>query len=170
MRLTPSMSRGRRRGCSRASTRIVACPLWDSQSVVSQGMRAPFTSSQGALVRYPRRTSASSQLSIDLALLSLGPLVFFYCLAPFGGASSPSFKSSIGLFFLKSGTSFSLRSAGSAGGGGRLGITWVLGTSFEVCPLFLFAIKPLKPILYFKSMSSSSASELVSGRATINLG
>ena len=37
----------------------------------------------------------------------------------------------------------------------------LVGTSFEVDPLFLFTIKPLKSVLYFKSMPSSSSSNLV---------
>ena len=43
------------------------------------------------------------------------------------------------------------------------------GASFKVDPLFLLAIRPFKPGLFFKSMSSSSL-ELVSGQATVNLG
>ena len=38
--------------------------------------------------------------------------------------------------------------------------TWVLGASLEVDPLFLLASRPFKPILYFRSMPSSSSSEL----------
>lgn len=52
--LSPFISLGRKRGCYRALARMVACPLWDSQSVVSQGMGAPFTSSRRAQMRCPR--------------------------------------------------------------------------------------------------------------------
>ena len=133
-------------------------------------MGALSISSHGAQVHCPRRISASSRLPSNLALLSLGSLDFFYYLAPFWGATSPSSKSYDGLFFLKSGMDFNLMLAGSEGGGrGRLGATWVLGASLEVCPLFVLAIKPFKLVLCFRSMLSSS-SELVSGRAAINLG
>ena len=172
VRLRPSISLGRRRGCSETSARRLACPLWDSQSMASQGIGAPSTSSQGAQDRWPRHSSTSSRLSTKLAFLSLGSLAFFYCLAPFWGPTSPSSKSSTCLFFLKSGLTLSPRSAGSCGGrGGRLTKTWVLGTSFEVDPLFLLAIKPPRPILYFRSMPfSSSSSELAPTLATVNFG
>ena len=117
--LRPSISLGRRRGCCWVSARMVACPLYDSQSVASQEMEAPFTSSRAAQKRCPRRNSASSRLSIDLAFLSLGSLVFFCCLVPFWGPTLPSSKSLTGLFFLKSGLIFSPRSVESWGGGGR---------------------------------------------------
>ena len=114
---------------------------------------------------------------MDLAFLSWGSLAFFCYLAPFLGVTSPSSKSSTDLFFLRFRLACSPRSVGSGGGGGRLGGTWILGTSFKVDPLFLFAIKPLKPVLCFKSMPSSSSFELVvtwattifGGRATENL-
>ena len=115
--LRPSISLGRRRGCCWVSARMVACPLYDSQSVASQEMGAPFTSSRAAQERCPRRNSASSRLSIDLAFLSLGSLVFFCCLVPFWGPTLPSSKSLTGLFFLKSGLIFNPRSVGSWGGG-----------------------------------------------------
>ena len=38
--LSPSISRGKRRGYYKASAKYVACPLWDSQSVASQEMGA----------------------------------------------------------------------------------------------------------------------------------
>ena len=48
---------------------------------------------------------------------------------------------------------FSPRFVGGGGGGRRrLGGTWVLGTSFNVDPLFLFASNPFKPDLDFKSV------------------
>ena len=171
VRLRPSMSLGKGRGCSKALARMVACLLWDSQSVASQEMGAFSTSSRRAQERCPQRNSASSRLSTNLAFLSLGSLVFFYCLAPFWGPTSPSSKSSTILFFLKLGLAFSLRSVGSwGGGGGRLGGTWVLGASFKVNPLFLLANRPFKPILYFRSIPSSSSSKLVVTWATINFG
>ena len=45
---------------------------------------------------------------------------------------------------------------------------WILGAFLEVDPLFLLANRPLKPILYFKSMPSSSSSKLFVTWATIN--
>ena len=136
--------------------------------MASQGTRAPSTSSRGAQVHCPRRSSASSRLSTNLALLSLGSLALLCYLAPFGGATSPSFMSSVGIFFRRSEMAFSPRSIRSEGGGeGRLGVTWALGASFKVCPLFLLAIRPFRPILCFRSMPYSS-SELVSNLATIS--
>ena len=129
--------------------------------MASHGMGAPSIYSQGAQVRGPQWTSALSRLSTDLALLSWGSLAFFCCLAPFLGATSPSSKSSTGLFFLRFELACNPRSVGSGGEGGRLGGTWVLGTSFKVDPLFLFTIKPLKPVLYFKSMPYFSSSKLI---------
>ena len=166
--LSPSMSRGRRRGCYKALARYVACPLWDSQSVTSQEMEAPSNSSRGDQVRCPLRTTASSRLSIDLALLSLGSLAFFCCLA-YWGSTSPSSKSSTDLFLLRFGLACNLRSMGRGGGEGRLARTCTLGASLKDCPLFLLAIRPFKPDLYFRSMPSSSISWLVSIQVTINL-
>ena len=124
-------------------------------------MRAPSTSSQGAHKRWPRRNSTLSRLSMDWALLSLGSLVFVCCLTPFWGPTSPSSRSSTTLFFFKFELAFSPTSVGIwGGGGGRLIGTWVLGASFEVYPLFLLANWPFRPVLCFRSMPSSSSSEL----------
>ena len=46
--------------------------------------------------------------------------------------------------------------------------TWVLEASLEVDPLFLLASKPFRPVLYFRSMLSSSFSELFVTWVTIN--
>ena len=168
--LSPSISRGRRRGCCKASTRYVACPLWDSQIVASQEMGAPSISSRGDQVRCPRRTTTSSWLSTNLALLSLSSLAFFCCLTPFWGPTSSSSKSSTIFFLLKFGLAYNPRLVGGGGRGGRLARTCTLGTSLEVGPLFLLGIRPFKPDLCFKSMPSSSTSWLISIWATINLG
>ena len=135
IRLRPSMSLGKRRGCSKALARKVVCPLWDSEIVASQGMGAPPNSSRKAYVRGPRRALApvSSLISTEGARLSL---TFLGCFAPFGGIISPSSPSCAFLFFFKSGQGSSPSTATRGGGGGRLGGTWVLGTSFEVDPLF----------------------------------
>lgn len=127
--LSLSMSRGRRRGCCKASARYVTYPFWDSQIVASQEMGAPSSSSRGDHVHCPLRMAASSQLSTDLALLSLGSLAFFYCLA-FCGPTFPSSRSSIGLFLLRFGLACRPRSVEGGGAGrGRLGGTCTLGTS-----------------------------------------
>ena len=115
VRLRPPMSWERRRDCSKVSTRWVACPLWDSQIMASQGMGAPSIFSWRAQVCGPWHTSALSRLSTDLALLSLESLAFFCCLAPFWGATSPSSKSLTGLFFLRFRLACSLRSVGGWG-------------------------------------------------------
>ena len=161
------MSLGRRRGCSKASVRRVACPLWDSQIVASQGMGAPPNSSRRTHVRDPRHASAliSSLLSTEGGRLSLTFLSYF---APFRGIISPSSPSCAFLFFFKSGQGSNPSTVTGGGGGGRLEGTWVLGTSFKGDPLFRLANRPFKVDLYFKSIPSSS-SELVSTRATINL-
>ena len=92
------------------------------------------------------------------------------CFVPFWGITSPSSASSTFLFFFKSRLgSNSTMVTGGGGGGGRFVGTWVLGTSFEVDPLFLLVIKPFKPGLCFKFVPSSS-SEIVSGWVTIDLG
>ena len=65
---------------------------------------------------------------------------------------------------------YSAGSVGGGGRGGRLARTCSLGASLEDCPLFLLDIRPLRPDLGFKSMSSSSVSWLVSIRATISFG
>ena len=132
-------------------------------------MGAPSISSLGDQVRCPHRTSASSWLSTDLTFLSLGSLALLCCLDPFWGTTSPSSKSSTGLFFLRFELACSPRSVGGGGEGWRLRGTCVLGTSLEVCPLFLLAIRPFKSVLCFRSMPSSSSSRLVSIWAIINL-
>ena len=132
-------------------------------------MGAPSISSLGDQVRCPRHTLASSRLSTDLTLLSLGSLALLCCLAPFWGPTSPSSKSSTSLFFLRFELACNPRLVGGEGEGGRLRGTCVLGTSLEVCPLFLLAIRPFKPVLCFKSMPYSLSSRLESIWAIINL-
>ena len=129
--LRPSMSLGRRRGYSKALARKVAYPLWDSQIVASQGMGAPPNSSRGAHVRDPQLISApvSSLLSTEGARLSLTFLSYF---APFRGMISPSSPSCAFLFFFKLGQG----SNPSVVIGGRVKGTWVLGTSFDINPMF----------------------------------
>ena len=95
--LRPSMSLGKRRGCSKALARKVVCPLWDSEIVASQGMGAPPNSSRKAYVRDPRHASApiSSLLSTEGGYLSL---TFLGCFTPFRGIISPSSPSYAFLF------------------------------------------------------------------------
>ena len=164
------MSRGKRRGYCKASTRYDACPRWDSQRVTSHGMGAPSNSSRGDQVRCSLLRAALSRLSIDFALLSLGSLPFFCCLA-FWGPTSPSSSSSTGLFRLKFGMGCNAGSVeGGGGGGGREVGTCSLGASLKDYPLFLLDIRPCRPDLGFKSMPSSLISWLVSIRATISPG
>ena len=58
---------------------------------------------------------------------------------------------------------------GEGGGGGRLRGTWDLGMSFDENPLFLSAIRSLRPFLGFNTIPSSS-SEVVSTRAITSSG
>ena len=51
MRLKASISFGRRRGYSKASTMWAECPLWNSLIEEFQGIVVPSTSSQGDHVR-----------------------------------------------------------------------------------------------------------------------
>ena len=48
--------------------------------------------------------------------------------------------------------------------------TWDLGIFLDLDPLFLPAIRSLKPFLWFRAISSSSSSELLSGRVTMRTG
>ena len=96
------------------------------------------------------------------------PHGFLGCFAPFGGITSPSFTSCTFLFLFNLGLRSSPTMVTRRGGGGRLGGTWVLGTSLEADPLFLLARRPFRLVLCFKSIPLSS-SKLVSTRATINL-
>ena len=110
----PSISRGKRRGCCRASVRNDACPRWDSHRVASQEIGAQSNSSLGDQVCCSLRIAASSRLSTDLVLFSLGSLVslpFFWGLA-FSRPTSPSSGSSTGLFRLKLGIGCSAASDG----------------------------------------------------------
>ena len=165
--LTMSMSLGRRSGCSKASAIWAEWHLWNSLTKAFQGMVTPSTSSRGDQVRCWRCTSvpiSSSWLSIEVDLLSLRSLAVFYCLVPFWGAISPSSSSYIGLFFFRFGIACSSRSVRSKGRKGRrMGGTWDLGTSFEVDPLFLAAMRSLRPLFpQFNAISSSSSSEVLS--------
>ena len=164
------MSLGIRRGCYRALARYDACPCWDSQRVASHGMGAPSNSNRGDQVRNSLLRAASSRLSTDFVLLSLGSLPFFYYLA-FWGPTSPSSSSSTGLFCLRFGMGCSAGSVeGGRGGGGRLAGTCSLRASLEDYLLFLLDMRPLRPDLGFRSMPSSLISWLVSIRATISSG
>ena len=177
MRLKASMSLGRRRGYSKASTLWAECPFWNSLMEEFQGMAASSTSSQGDQVCCWSRTSAllgSSRLSTKVDLLSLGSLgslAIFCCFSPFWRITSSSFSSWSFFFFLRLGIGSKLRPVvREGGGGGRLGGVWDLGTSFDVDPLFLPARRSLKPFLWFKEISSSSYSDELSGRVTTRIG
>ena len=128
----------------------------------------PSSSSWGAQVRYVRCTSApreSSLLSTEEPLLSLA---IFYCFKSFGGTISPSSMSFPFLFFLcKLRSGCKPRGEGKWGRGG-LGGSWVFGASLDDDP-FLLATKSLRPLLGFKTISSSS-SQLVSTWTTTSLG
>ena len=165
-----SMSLGKRRGYSKASTMWAECHRWNSLMEAFQGMVAPSTSSQGDHVHCWIRTLAllcSSLLSMELALLSLGFLAVFGCLAPFWGTTSPSSNPCSFLFFLRFGIGSKPRSV--VGGRGRLRGIWDLGMSFDVNPLFLPAMRSLRPFLVFKEISPSSL-ELVLTWAITSLG
>ena len=101
------MSQGKRRSCCKASARYDACPRWDSHRVASHEIGAPSNSRRGDQVRCSVLIVASSRLSTNFVLFSLGSLHFFYCLA-FSGSTSPSSSSSIGLFRLKLGRGVTL--------------------------------------------------------------
>ena len=149
----PSISRGKMRGCCRASARNDACPRWASQRVASQEIGAPSNSSRGDQVRCSLRIAASSRLSTDLVLFSLGSVVslpFFWCLA-FSRPTSPSSNSSTGLFCLKLGMSYSATSEVGGRGGGALEVVCSFGASLDDCPLFLLERRPLRPDLGFRS-------------------
>jgi len=157
----PSISRGKRRGCCRASTRKDACPRWDSHRVASHEIGAPSNSRRGNQVRCSLRIAASSRLSTDLVLFSLGSLPFFWCLA-FLGPTSPSSNPSTSLFRLKLGISCNAASVVGGRGGGALEVVCSFGGSLEDYPLFLLDRRPLRPDLGFRSMPSSSISWLIS--------
>ena len=55
------------------------------------------------------------------------------------------------------------------GGRGRVRGSWALGASLDADPLFLSAIRSLKPFLGFRAIKSSS-SELLSTSTIINWG
>ena len=112
-------------------------------------MGAPSNSIQRAQVRWGRHTSASSLLSTDVPLLTLGSLAIFFCLLPFRGVTSPSSSSWSVLLFFKFDMACRSRSVGG-GGGGRTTGGCVLGASFEVPPLFLLANRPFKPSLFLQ--------------------
>ena len=116
----------------------------------------------------PRRISTpiSSLLSTKGGRLSL---VFLGYFVPLKGTISPSSASNTFLFFFKSGLGSNPTVViGGGGGRGRFVGTWMSGMSFKENSLFLLAIRPFRPGLFFRSMFSSSL-ELVSSRATINL-
>ena len=69
------MSQGKRRGCCKASAKNDASRRWDSYRVASQENGEPSSSSRGDHIRCSLRIAASSQLSMDLVLFSLGSLV-----------------------------------------------------------------------------------------------
>ena len=95
-----SMSFGRRRGCCRACARWLAWPLCASHIEASHEMVAPSNSIRRAQVRWGRRTSASSLLSMDVPLLSLGFLAIFCCLLSFQWSTSPSLVHDLSSFSL----------------------------------------------------------------------
>ena len=78
VRWMDSMSLGRRRGCYRACARWLAWPLCASHIEASYEMGAPSIFIRGAQVCWSRLTLASSLLSTDVPLLSLGSLAFFF--------------------------------------------------------------------------------------------
>ena len=162
-----SMSLERRRGCCRACIRGLAWPLCVSHIEASQEKGAPSNSIRGAQVRWGRRTSASSPLFTDVPLLSLGSLAIFCYLLPFRGVTLHSSSSWSVLIFFKFGMAYRLRSVGG-GGGGRTTGGCVLGAFFKVPPLFLLAIRPFKPGLFFRSIASSSFSDSKFIRAMTN--
>ena len=166
VRRMESMSLGRRRGCWRACTKWLAWPFGVSHIKASYGMAAPSKSSRGAQVHWGRHTSASSLLSTELPLLSLGSLVIFYCLFFFRGTNSPSFNSWSGFLFFRLGIANRPRSVGGGGGGITRGC--VLGVSFELPPLFQLASRPFRPGCFFWSIYSSSSSDFESTRVMIN--
>ena len=142
----PSILRGKRRGCYRASAKKDACPRWDSHRVASQEIGAPSNSSRGDQVRCSLRIAASPRLSTDLVLLSLGSLPFFWYLT-FSRPTSPSSNSSTGLFRLKLGIDCSVASDVRGRGGRALEVGCSFGASLEDCPLFLLERRPLRPDL-----------------------
>jgi len=154
---SPSMSRGRRRGCCRASARKDACPRWDSQRVASHGIGAPSSSRLGDQMHCPLPIVASSRLSTDLVLLSFSSSPFFCCLA-YWGPTSPSSNSSTGLFRLKLGIGCSAGSTEGGRGGGSLAGTCSLGASLKDYPLFLLDMSRLSPDLGFKPIPFFSTS------------
>ena len=138
-------------------------------------MAVPSTSSRGDQVHCGRHTSTlfcSSRLSIEVDLLSRGSLATFCYLVPFWGLTSPSSRSWTDIFFFRSGMAFSPRSVGiGRKGGGRVRGTLDLGTSCEVVPLFLQAIRFLRLLFpQFNAIASSSSSKVLSRRTTIRAG
>ena len=132
-------------------------------------MGVPSSSIWGAQVCCCRHTPASSLLSTEVVLLSLRSLIVFYCLVPFWGATSPSSNSWPGLFFFKLGLASNPRSVVRGRRGGRIVGVWILGTSFEVPPLFLLDIRPFRLDLFFRSLPSIS-SDLESIRVITDFG
>ena len=165
-----SMSLGRRRGCYRACARWLAWPLCASHIEASYEMGAPSIFIRGAQVCWSRLTLASSLLSTDVPLLSLGSLAFFFFFwLSFQGATSPFSSSWSGLIFFKFGMACRPKSVRGWGGrGGRTTRGCVLGASFELPPLFLLANRPFKLGLFFKSIASSSSSDFGFIRAMTN--
>ena len=105
-------------------------------------------------------------------LLSRGSLATFCYLVPFWGLTSPSLRSWTDIFFFRSGMAFSPRSMGiGRKGGGRVRGTLDLGTSCEVVPLFLQAIRFLRLLFsQFNVIASSSSLEVLSRWTTIRAG
>ena len=132
----------------------------------SYGMGAPSISSRGAQVHWGRHTSTLSLLSTEAPLLSLGSLATFCCLLSFRGATSPFSSSWSALLFFRFGMASRPR-LGRGGGGGIIG-GCVLGSSFELPPLFLLASRPFRLGHFFWSISSSSFSNSESIRVIIN--
>ena len=163
-----SMSIGRKRGCCRAYARWLAWPLYASHIEACHAMGAPSNSIQGAQVRWGQRTSASSLLSMDVPLLSLGSWAIFCCLLSFRRATLPSSSSWSVLLFFKFGMACRPRSVGGGEGRGSTTGGCVLGASFEFPHLFLLANRPFKPGLFFGSIALSSSSDSKSIRVMTN--
>ena len=129
-------------------------------------MAAPSISSRGAQDRWGWRISASSLLSTEGPLLSLGSLVIFCYLFSFQGINSRSSTSWSGLLFFR----FGMANRPSSVGGGGMGIAGgcVLGASLELPPLFLLVSRLFRPGRFFWSICSSSSSDFESTWVIIN--
>ena len=138
------------------------------------GMAAPSISNQRSHARFWWRTSItfwSSLLSTEEA--RPWPLVVFYCFGSYWWTASATSATSFSfLFFFRLGVGSGLIVGGGGGGGGegeRAGRGWDPEVSFYVDPLALSARSSHRPFFLFRAISSSS-SELLSTRATMNLG